>query len=172
MIQGINQMEADQPTPESMKGVEHVVPVERVTAPTPAPVVPKTKDPKKVAAGRAGAVARRARQESLLAELRAAKEAVNQSEAAAVLVEQQQQPVAAQHPMHAPAADVKADWTPWLLFGGAGLAVLYVFSMRPCTPPEKSGARQQEQQHPEVSQPPLAPRRAQQLNASDPFVME
>ena len=81
----INQMEGEiQPTPESTKGVEHIVPVERVTAPAPAPVVPKMKDPQKVAAGRAGAAARRVRQESLLAELHAAKEAINpRSEAVA-----------------------------------------------------------------------------------------
>ena len=47
---------------------------------TPAPVVAsltaKPKDPKKVAAGRAGAAARKAKQERLLEELRAAKEAI------------------------------------------------------------------------------------------------
>ena len=157
------------------------MPVARVTAPAPAPVVPKMKDPKKVAAGRAGAAARRVRQESLLAELRAAKEAINpRSEAvatrsvAATLAEQQQ-PVAKQQPMHAPAADVKADWTPWLLFGGAGLAVLYMLSMRTPMPPTKltvSGARQQKQQHPEVGPPPRTPRCAQHLKVPDPFLME
>ena len=69
-----NQMEI-QPTPELTEGVESV------TEPAPVPVVAsltaKTKDPKKVAAGWAGAAARRARQESLLAELHAAKEAIN-----------------------------------------------------------------------------------------------
>ena len=145
------------------------MPVERVTAPAPAPVVPKMKDPKKVATGRAGAAARRVRQESLLAELRAAKEAINpRSEAvatrsvAATLAEQQQ-------------PDVKADWTPWFPFGGAGLAVLYVLSMRTPMPPTKlkvSGARQQKQQHPEVGPPPRTPRCAQHLKVPDPFLME
>ena len=142
------------------------MPVERVTAPAPAPVVPKMKDPKKVAAGRAEAAARRVRQESLLAELRAAKVAINpRSEAVATrsvaaTPAEQQQPVAKQQPMHAPAADVKADWTTWLLFGGAGLAVLYVLSMRTPMPPTKltvSGARQQKQQHPEVGHHPGHP---------------
>ena len=71
----INQMEGEiERTPELAKGVEHVVPVERVTAPAPAPVVPKMKDPQKVVAGRAAA--RHVRQESVLAELCAAKEAI------------------------------------------------------------------------------------------------
>ena len=127
------------------------------------------KDPKNVATGRAGAAARRVRQESLLAELRAAKEAINpRSEAVATrsvagTLGEQQQP------------DVKADWTPWLLFGGAGLAVLYVLSMRTPMPPTKlkvSGARQQKQQHPEVGPPPRTPRCAQHLKVPDPFLME
>ena len=49
----------------------HVVPVEKVTAPAPVPVVAlpmaKPKDSKKVTAGRARAAVRRARQENLLA---------------------------------------------------------------------------------------------------------
>ena len=170
-----------QPTPESPKGVEHVVPVERVTAPAPAPVVPQMKDPKKVAAGRNGAAARRVRQESLLAELRAAKQAINpRSEAVATrsvaaTPMEQQQPVVKQRPMHAPPADVKADLTPWLLFGGAGLAVLYVLSMRTPLPPTKltvSGAHQQKQQHTEVGPPPRTPRCAQHLRVPDPFLMK
>ena len=169
-----------QPTPESTKWVEHIVPVERVTAPAPAPVVPKMKDQKKVAAGRAGAAARRVRQESLLAELHTAKWAINpQSEAVAThnvvaTPAEQQQPVARQQPMHAPAADVKADWTPWLLFGGAGLAALYVLSMQTRMPRTKltvSGARQQKQQHPEFGPPPPTPG-AQYLKVPDPFLME
>ena len=178
----INLMEGEiQPTPESTKGVEHVGPVERMTAPAPAPVVPKMKDPQKVAAGLSGAAVRRVRQERLLAELRAAKEANNpRSEAvatcsAAATPAEQQQPVAKQQPMHASAADVKADWTPWLLFGGAGLATLYVLSMRTPMPPTKltvSRAHQQKQQHAEVGPPHQTPRCAQHLKVFNPFLME
>ena len=167
----INQMEI-QPTPELTEGVESV------TAPAPVPVVAsltaKAKDPQKVAAGRAGAVARRARQECLLAELRAAKEAINPSSEA---VAEAATPVAdvfvaKQQPMHAPATHSvrhevsKANWTPWLLSAGAGLAALYVLH----TP----------QQHPEAassvssgaSRPPSTPPCAQQLKVTDPYHME
>ena len=97
----------------------------------------RRKTPKKVAAGRAGAAARRARQESLLAELHTAKEAINpRSEAVAEAAT----PVAdvfvvKQQPMHATATHSvrhkvsNSEWTPWLLFGGAGLAALYVLGM-------------------------------------------
>ena len=167
----INQMEI-QPTPKLTEGVESV------TAPAPVPVVAsltaKTKDPKKVAAGRAGAVARRARQESFLAELRTAKEAINlRSEAVAEAATPVADVfVAKQQPMHAPATHSvrhevsKADWTPWLLFAGAGLATLYMLH----TP----------QQHPEAthsvssgaSRSPSTPRCAQQLKVTYPFHME
>ena len=163
---------------ESMEGVE------RVTAPVP---VPKTKNPKKVEAGRAGAAARKAKQERLLEELRAAKQSL-QSEAVAEaampvadIVVAKQQPVAKQQSLPAPAdpADpVKADWTPWLLFG-AGLAVLCVWR----SPLAKLTERQQKPQHLEVarsassggSQPDLRsmkPQCAQQLKVPDPFHME
>ena len=71
--------------------------------------------------------------------------------------------VAKQQPMHASmthSVHVKADWTPWLLFGGAGLVALYVLR----TPLAKLTERQQKQHHPapsthypEVSQPPRHP---------------
>ena len=161
-----------QPTPESSEKLESVT----ATAPVPvvASLTAKTKDKKKIAAGRVGVAARCARQESLLAELLTAKEAINlQSEAVAeagMLVTDVF--VAKQQPMHAPVAHSvrhevsKADWTPWLLFGGAGLAALYVLR----TP----------QQHPEAacsvssraSRSPLTPRCAQQLKVTDPFHME
>ena len=151
----------------------------RVTMPAPVVASPtaKPKDPKKVAAGRAGAAARRARQESLLAELRAAKaaiapaatpvadEAVTQSSCEAT--KQQEQPVTSaterrQQPMPAhadPGDPVKSDWTPWILVG-AGLAALCVWHVVPMsrslTPlvsvkQTVSGTRQQKQLHPETA---------------------
>ena len=147
----------------------------------------KTK--KKQAAGQAGAAARKAKQERLLEELRAAKQSLQPDAVAegatpvadvvvTQSVKQQEQPVAKQQPMPAPAADVKSDWTPWILVG-AGLAVLCVWqaTRRPLV---KLTERQQKQQHPEAtrsassgaSQPPPTPRCAQHLKVSDdPFYM-
>ena len=155
----------------------------------------RSKDPKKVAAGRAGAAARKAKQERLLEELRAAKQSL-QPEAVAetatpvadvVVAKQQEQPVAdvpSQQPMPAPAdpvvalQHVQADWTPWILVG-AGLAALCVWRS-PLVKLTVSGAHQQKQLHPEAhssggSQPDLrstTPQCAQQLKVPDPFHME
>ena len=162
-----------------------------MTTPAPVPVAAsptaKSKDPKKVAAGRAGAAARKAKQESLLEELRAAKQSL-QTEAVAeaatpvadvVVAKQQEQPVAKQQPMPAPGDPgdpVKADWTPWILLVGAGLAALCVWR----SPLVKLTERQQKQQHPEARssgatlarQPPATPRCAQHLKVpDDPFYM-
>ena len=162
-----------------------------MTTPAPVPVAAsptaKSKDPKKVAAGRAGAAARKAKQESLLEELRAAKQSL-QPEAVAetatpvadvVVAKQQEQPVAdvpSQQPMPAPGDPVKADWTPWILLVGAGLAALCVWR----SPLVKLTERQQKQQHPEARssgatlarQPPATPRCAQHLKVpDDPFYM-
>ena len=148
-----------------------------MTAPSP---TARTKDPKKQAAGRAGAAARRARQESLLAELRAAKAAIAEAAmpvADVVVAKRQEQPVAKQQPMPAPATNVKADWTPLILVG-AGLAVLCVWrSLTPSVKQTVSGAHQQ--LHPEArssgaSQPDstsTTPLGAQHLKV-DPFLME
>ena len=171
-----------------------------MTTPAPVPVAAsptaKSKDPKKVAAGRAGAAARKAKQESLLEELRAAKQSL-QTEAVAeaatpvadvVVAKQQEQPVAdvpSQQPMPAPGdpvvalQHVKADWTPWILLVGAGLAALCVWRS-PLVKLTVSGARQQKQQHPEARssgarQPDgtsTTPRGAQHLKVTDPFHME
>ena len=153
--------------------------------PAPVPVVAsptaKSKDPKKVAAGRAGAAARRACQESLLAELHAAKEAIAPAATpvADEAVTQSSCEATKQQPMPAPVDPgdpVKADWTPWILLVGAGLAALCVWR----SPLVKLTERQQKQQHPEArssgaSQPDgtsTTPRCAQHLKvADDPFYM-
>ena len=162
-----------------------------MTTPAPVPVAAsptaKSKDPKKVAAGRAGAAARKAKQESLLEELRAAKqslqtEAVAEAATPVADVVPKEQPVAKQQPMPAPGdpvvalQHVKADWTPWILLVGAGLAALCVWR----SPLVKLTERQQKQQHPEARssgpklarQPPATPRCAQHLKVpDDPFYM-
>ena len=165
-----------------------------MTTPAPVPVAAsptaKSKDPKKVAAGRAGAAARKAKQESLLEELRAAKqslqtEAVAEAATPVADVVPKEQPVAdvpSQQPMPAPRdpvvalQHVKADWTPWILLVGAGLAALCVWR----SPLVKLTERQQKQQHPEARssgamlarQPPATPRCAQHLKVpDDPFYM-
>ena len=157
-----------------------------MTKPAPVPVAAsptaKSKDPKKVAAGRAGAAARKAKQESLLEELRAAKqslqtEAVAEAATPVADVVPKEQPVAKQQPMPAPGdpvvalQHVKADWTPWILLVGAGLAALCVWR----SPLVKQTERQQKQQHPEARssgatlarQPPATPRCAQHLKVPD-----
>ena len=146
--------------------------------PAPVPVVAsptaKSKDPQKVAAGRAGAAARKAKQERLLEELRAAKQSLRPeavAEAATpvadVVAKQQEQPMPAPAD---PGDPVKADWTPWILVG-AGLAALCLVKLT---------FRQQKQQHPEAArsassgarQPPPTPRCAQHLKVpDDPFYM-
>ena len=162
-----------------------------MTTPAPVPVAAsptaKSKDPKKVAAGRAGAAARKAKQESLLEELRAAKqslqtEAVAEAATPVADVVPKEQPVAKQQPMPAPVDPgdpVKADWTPWILLVGAGLAALCVTYMSR-SPLVKLTERQQKQQHPEARssgatlacQPPATPRCAQHLKVpDDPFYM-
>ena len=177
-------MEADQTTPaQSATMTESTEGLERVTTPAPVPVMAKSKDPKKVAAGRAGAAARKAKQERLLEELRAAKQSL-QPEAVAeaatpvadvVVAKQREQPVVKQHPMPSPAdpgGPVKADWTPWILVG-AGLAALCVWR----SPQVKLTERLQKQLYPEARpsgaiQPPPTPRCAQHLKDQDPFHME
>ena len=132
----------------------------------------KSKDPKKVAAGRAGAAARKAKQERLLKELRAAKrslqpDAVADAATPVADVVPKEQPFAKQQPLLAPADPVKADWTPWILVG-AGLAALCLVKLT---------EHQQKKKHPEACssgarQPPLTPRCAQHLKVpDDPFYM-
>lgn len=147
--------------------------MKRVTAPSP---TARTKDPKKQAAGRAGAAARKAKQERLLEELRAAKEAIAPAAtpvADGAVAKQQEQPVTGttrsasrvnqqRHSVSsAPAdpgdparsaAEAAADWTPWILVG-AGLAALGVtyMSRSPLVKQAVSGARQQKQLHPEAA---------------------
>ena len=141
--------------------------VQRVTAPLP---TFRTKDPQKQAAGRAGAAARKVKQERLLEELRDAKERI--TPAASAVTSDKQQPM----PAHAnPGDPLKSDWAPWILVG-AGLAALCVWRAS-LVKPTVSGARQQKQLHPEArssgaSQPPPTPRCAQQLKVPDPFHME
>ena len=149
----------------------------RVTAPSPdTRGVTRTKDPKKQAAGRAGAAARKAKQERLLEELRAAKEAIapaaTGSPGSAADGAPKEQPVTGtarsasrvkqqRHSVSsAPAdpgdparsaAEAAADWTPWILVG-AGLAALCVtyMSRSPLVKQTVSGARQQKQLHQEA----------------------
>ena len=151
--------------------------VERVTAPSP---TARTKDPKKQAAGRAGAAARKTKQERLLEELRTAKEAIAPAATPVADEAPKEQPVTQsvkQQPMPAPAdpacsaAEAAADWTPWILVG-AGLAALCVWHVVPMsrslTP---SGASQPDgvALHDGTS---TTPRCAQHLKVpDDPFYM-
>ena len=113
-------------------------PVKKVTTPEPetaevsvvASQQPtKNKDPKKVEAGRAGAAARKAKQEKMLEELRTAKEALqqppvtkSQGHSQCRVVEDTDNAVAQS------AGASTTDWTPWFIGGGlVGAICIYTY---------------------------------------------
>ena len=104
--------------------------VKRVTEPKPLAKPSREKDPKKVAAGRAGAAACKARQDKMLEEFRVAKEtlccsnstdAANVATASTVLAPQTR--IAKQEES---ASTSTTDWTPWII-GAAGLVGVVMF---------------------------------------------
>ena len=116
---------------------------------------PRQKDPRKVEAGQKGAAARKAKQERLLEELRAAKQSLQPADAPdAVPQPPKQQP-------KQQLAPPPTDWTPWILVG-AGLAALAYTSRAAAS----AAAKQ-----PAVPQAP-ASGGGHQLKVSDPFLME
>lgn len=127
-------------------------PAERVTQ-------PPQKDPKKVAAGRAGAAAKKARKERLLEEFRTAKESLNPQEPA----EKPPSPQTAREP------GGPERWTPWIIGGclAGGLLACLAARQSLASPPAE---KQQES-----PQPPPAPCRPMvdvHLDSRDPFHME
>ena len=173
----INQMEGEiQPTPESTKGVEHVMPVERVTAPALAPVVPKMKDLKKVAAGRAGAAARHVGQESLLAE-RKRWWTRDRGLLRHVVWQRHRRNNNSLLRSNSQCMPLLLMWKPT---GPLGSYLVELDLPRcmcsPCEHPchwrSSRWACQQKQQHPEVGPPPHTPWCAQHLKVPDPFLME
>ena len=79
----------------------------------------KVKDPKKVAAGRAGAAACKAKQEKLLKELQEAKESILSRGESGFKSQEEPGPVA-----NVP--QEKHTWIPWIL-GAAGLVGVVIF---------------------------------------------
>lgn len=153
-------------------------PVERVTTPEPSKTLAKPKDPKKVAAGHAGAAARKAKQEKLLEEFRAAKETLcsdvsekrRQDALSAPKELERGEPVS-----EAPAVQER-DWTPWII-GAAGLGGIVLFQhLQPAAAQQHQKTAQSESRAPGDSTPkPVAkpPPCAKQLKvATDPFYME
>ena len=129
----------------------------------------KKKDPRKVAAGRAGAAARKAKQERLLEELRAAKEQQHQPGISPPISEREE-PVseapAGQGPVRA-----MGNWTPWII-GAAGLAGIVYFC---AGAPQPRVSRVLELSPGDCIPKPVAkpPPCAKQLKLStDPFYME
>ncbi|GFR65770.1 hypothetical protein ElyMa_005539900 [Elysia marginata] len=107
----------------------------RVTAP------PSQKDPKKAAAGRAGAAARKAREERLLEELRKAKEALRQEPPPEAAVSPKVE--VAVSPKAEGAVSPKAEVsTPWIIgaVAAAGVGLAYL-SARGAPPPPKKAAK-------------------------------
>ena len=105
-----------------------VAPAERVTVASR-----PSKDPKKVAAGRAGAAARKAKHERLLEELRTTKESfrapddVTREHVAAVPGASQQWEQ--QEPADKWQHNNQTDWTPWII-GLTGTAALAAAALR------------------------------------------
>ena len=83
----------------------------------------KAKDPKKVAAGHAGAAVQKAKHERLLEQLRAAKATADQSASATEELRERENAVKAPDVKHAAVAEHRnePDWTPWII-GEACLA--------------------------------------------------
>lgn len=135
------------------------------------PVKVRQKDPKKVAAGKAGAAARKAKQERLQTELREAKAALHNPEKDEIIPVPEEEHTMTRQVVdnidatvcHQSAVDTNqhaVDWTPWVL-GGVGLAtvVWFVSRTKPAT----------------VSNKPIAVNTSQpirHLNKTDPFNMQ
>lgn len=163
------------------------MPVERVTTPEPETTkhmqaYRREKDPKKVAAGRAGAAARKAKQEQILAELRRAKEslhslAVLEPAAPPELVRSEEASI----PPAARAAVIakqqaessgQPNWTPWII--GAclvGGALMFLFPRNMHANTQLSAVPTGQQVKSQASM--AAKRGAQHLKVSpNPFYME
>lgn len=106
--------------------------IERVTAPSS-----KVKNTKKVAAGKAGAAARKAKHEKLLAELRDVKAEHSIKEPA-----EPELPPPEPQPMEA-----KTDWAPWAIGGLGMVGVVWLFSKqcrrRPAVSPQAPAEKEQ-----------------------------
>ena len=156
------------PTPETVaeQQVLRVTdPGPKTTETTPA----RQKDPKKVAAGRAGAASRKAKQTRLLEELRKAKESQrNMENTSGAPAEDSAAPPAGTPAKEkdeeaAPVLRTDDSTTPWIIGVAAGLGLAYWAASRrapvnpPTLPPKK----------------PATPPPAQQLKvAHNPFYME
>jgi hypothetical protein len=124
--------------------------------------VRQQKDPKKQAAGKAGAAARKAKQERLLAELRDAKAVMQQdTEGATASISAS---IATQQPKASTAHHNDSSWIPWVM-GAAGLTGLaWIVASTQC----RNGSAPKEQQQQAKLSPPV-----KQLKATaDPFYMD
>lgn len=147
----------------------------RVTDPKTETTPARQKDPKKVAAGRAGAAAKKAKQAHLLEELRKAKESQRNVENTSGAPPDRAvegfvaSPAKEEDEKSVPALRTAGSITPWIIGAAAGLGLTYwAASQRapvdpPVLPPKKS-----------VTPPVLSPDgSAQQLKvAHNPFYME
>ena len=135
--------------------------------PTPTPPPTRQKDPKKQAAGRAGAAARKAKQDRLLQELREAKEKVRQAPAADAPTEPEPEP-----PRRTETREPSAqNWAP-VAVGAAAVAGVVLLA-RLCAPGASKPSAGCVSAVPAPPAQSRAPPAAQHLKAEpDPFHME
>lgn len=136
----------------------------------------RQKDPKKVAAGKAGAAARKAKQERLLEELRAAKQSLR-PESDAVHVPSQEQKDPFPKPNDTAATQSVTDtqcqknWTPFLYTIGIAAGVFSVYMLRCHRQDQKPLAVPLQACHTKRTKNPVE--KTHQLKVShDPFYME
>ena len=143
---------------------------ERVTL---APEVPseavtlRSKDPKKVVAGRAGAAARKAKQERVLEELRAAKASLKHSDTSHAATNRHDEPT--------PKPAQRHDTSPWtsLIIGGAGLAAIgYMLNMRANRHKTRSVVTQSAEKVASADAQQQLPDTPQLKVSTDPFYMQ
>ena len=144
---------------------------ERVTL---APEVPseavtlRSKDPKKVVAGRAGAAARKAKQERVLEELRAAKASLKHSDTSHAATKQR-------HDEPTPKPAQRHDTSPWtsLIIVGAGLAAIgYMLNMRANRHKTRSVVTQSAEKVASADAQQQLPDTPQLKVSTDPFYMQ
>ena len=138
------------------------------------PGQPHQKNPQKVAAGRAGAAARKAKHEKILAELREAKAPLQRQDDRETVGPSQQScqegEPAHEIPPSQPDTTCRTDWVPALLvIAGMGVAGGVWWRCRATTcRSDVTNVRRQPSGQPTAGPPVKSPH----LNTSDPFIME
>ena len=142
--------------------------LERVTDPRQK----KVKDPKKVSAGRGGAAARKAKQERLLEQIRAAKESVRPDGTSASIPLKEADSKDQEHTDKRPEHNREGliNWTHWIIWAClTGGALMFLRNTQTRSPASVAAGPVDSSPKQPVDKPPSA----KQLEASpDPFYME